>query len=97
MNLDERIARALWLEPNEDAALGPRWPPYLSNRDLIDGLEIWIERRGLTASYTAMLCDELGIDWKDAWQQGGRLAHIWTIIRATPKQRAQAFLKVINP
>jgi len=61
-------------------------------------LEDEIERRGLWREYTSALVEELDIygdktyyDWDREW-----VGATWLLLRATPEQRARAYLKVIS-
>ena len=53
-------------------------------------LEDEIERRDLNHAYDTALLSILGYTWDNAGNA------VYSLIRATPEQRAQAFLKVVN-
>jgi hypothetical protein len=78
--------------PNCVTYYGP--PPVSTDHTAARLLEDEIERRGKVSDYAGALAEMVGVGddfWYDA--TGG---DVWQIIRATPEQRARAFLEAVE-
>lgn len=98
--IDEQIARALGLNPemHHGSMLcfwdADEWfivPYYTEDDEVARQLEDEIERRGLQETYVEYLIARV-IPTRSDWD-----AHsAWALIRATPEQRARAFLEAVS-
>lgn len=71
-----------------------RWdepPPFSSNHAAARQLEDEIERRGLQDEYAYKLIIE-----SSAYCEDRQTAFAWALLRATPEQRARAFLEAMR-
>jgi hypothetical protein len=74
----------------------PPFPHFSTDPAAARLLEDEIERRGLMQKYTAYLTDEIGVH-RSSWDCRDTLLAIpWLVLRATPAQRARAFLKAVE-
>ncbi len=105
MELDEQCARAMgWTVVDEPinfrgvqvgvaGYLGRDLPYFASDHNSARLLEDEIERRGLQSTYIEALFTVLGcpgLGWEDD------TAFLWSLIRATPEQKARAFLNTVS-
>lgn len=105
--LDEQCAEALgwvrryspdptiyaWERPDGERVTRSMLPAFSTDRTAVMLLEDEIERRGLQDKYLiaiSRILDDLPLPY----EKGVMPPFLWQLLRATPEQRARAFLKV---
>jgi hypothetical protein len=78
-----------------------RWPclaPFSTDHEAARLLEDEIERRGVQKAYISALCRDGGLDdpFSDYAILEFTLEAFWQVMRATPEQRARAFLEAMK-
>lgn len=85
-----------WRSANGEQVVCEERPLFSTNLTDARLLEDEIERRGLQAEYMHSLIYAMSIDPDDTFWIDPSGTQVWALFRATPEQRARAFLEAIT-